>query len=90
MAAGSSALSSKEYRAAAQDTAAARVDVAAAPVLVTLGLRLRLWPARGVHHARGLLLLTGACPVALAECAGEAHGHCPDKNRCHVLTGVGL
>ena len=33
VAAGSSALSSKEYRAAVQDTAAARVDVAAAPML---------------------------------------------------------
>ena len=30
---------------------------------LTLGLGLRLWPARGVHHARGLLLLNaaGAC-----------------------------
>ena len=30
---------------------------------LTLGLGLRMWPARGVHRARGLLLLTaaGAC-----------------------------
>ena len=36
---------------------------------LTLGLGLRLWPARGVHHARGLLLLNaaGACEVCRQE-----------------------
>ena len=45
--------------ATTSNLAAARGGSASA---LTLRLGLRLWPARGVHHARGLLLLAaGAC-----------------------------